>query len=52
LGLGISVEGSWSARSAGRVVLEGALAAEEMIIEEFDKALGRPPVVTPIGYLK
>ena len=43
-GLGISVEGSWSTRSAGRVVLEGALAAEEMIVEEFASALGRPLV--------
>lgn len=40
-GLGISVEGSWSARSAGRVVLEGALAAEEMIVEDFAQALGK-----------
>lgn len=39
-GLGILVEGSWSARSAGRVVLEGALAAEEMIVEEFSSTLG------------
>ena len=51
-GLGISVEGSWSARSAGRVVLEGALAAEEMIVEDFEKALGRLLVVSPIGCLK
>lgn len=40
-GLRIPVEGSWSARSAGRIVLEGALAAEEMIVEEFANALGR-----------
>jgi len=40
-GLGIHVEGSWSARSAGRVVLEGGLAAEEMIVEDFANALGR-----------
>ena len=40
-GLGISVEGSWSARSAGRVVLEGAIAAEDMIVEDFAKALSR-----------
>lgn len=39
--LGILVEGSWSPRSAGRVVLEGALAAEEMIVEDFKNALGR-----------
>lgn len=39
-GLEIPVEGSWSARSAGRVVLEGALAAEEMIVEEFSNSLG------------
>ncbi|KAF9779153.1 hypothetical protein BJ322DRAFT_1172093, partial [Thelephora terrestris] len=38
-GLGIVVEGSWSPRSAGRVVLEGALAAEEMIVEDFANAL-------------
>ena len=43
-GLGITVEGCWSARSAGRIVLEGALAAEEMIVEEFAHALGRPLV--------
>jgi len=31
---GVQIKGSWSPRSAGRhVVLEGALAAEEMIIE-------------------
>ena len=36
LGLGIPVtEGSWSPRSAGCVVLEGALTVEEMIVEEF-----------------
>jgi len=40
-GLGIHVEGSWSARSAGRVILEGALAAEEMIVEELASALGK-----------
>ena len=51
-GLGISVEGSWSARSAGRIVLEGALAAEEMIVEDFEKALGRLLVVYPVGCLK
>ena len=45
-GLGILVEGSWSARSAGRVVLEGALAAEQMVVEEFDNALGRLSVST------
>ena len=45
-GLGILVEGSWSVRSAGCVVLEGALAAEQMIVEEFDKALGRLLVST------
>jgi uncharacterized protein YoxC len=39
-GLGVHVEGSWSARSAGRIVLEGALAAEEMIVEDFANALG------------
>ncbi|KAF9645629.1 hypothetical protein BDM02DRAFT_3262776 [Thelephora ganbajun] len=38
-GLGITVEGSWSARSAGRIVLEGALAVEEMIVEDFANAL-------------
>ena len=42
-GLGIVVVGSWSARSAGRVVLEGALAAEEMIVEDFGEALGNFP---------
>lgn len=40
-GLGIPVEGSWSARSAGRIVLEGALAAEEMIVRDFANSLGR-----------
>ena len=38
--MGIVVEGSWSDRSARRVVLEGALAAEEMIVEDFAEALG------------
>jgi len=33
--MGIVVEGSWSDRSARRVVFEGALAAEEMIVEDF-----------------
>jgi TolA-binding protein len=49
-GLGIIVEGSWSPRSAGRVVLEGALAAEEMIVEDFANALGGSLVFfEPIG---
>ena len=43
-GLGIPIEGSWSARSAGRVVLEGALAAQEMIVDEFSNILGRHSV--------
>ena len=43
-GLGIPVEGSWSPRSAGRVVLEGALAVEEMIVEEFLNNPCRLPV--------
>ena len=43
-GLGIAVEGSWSPRSAGRVVLEGALAVEEMIVEEFVNNPCRLPV--------
>ena len=43
-GLGVPVEGSWSARSAGRVVLEGALAVEEMIVEDFQQALGKVSV--------
>jgi len=34
------VEGSWSDRSARRIVLEGSLAAEEMIVEDFREALG------------
>ena len=38
--MGIIVEGSWSDRSARRVVLEGALAAEEMIVEDFANSLG------------
>jgi len=38
--LGITVIGSWSDRSARRIVLEGALAAEEMIVEDFAEALG------------
>ena len=40
-GLGVPVEGSWSARSAGHIVLEGALAVEEMIVEDFANALGK-----------
>lgn len=40
-GLEITVKGSWSARSAGRIVLEGALAVEEMIVEQLAGALGR-----------
>jgi cell division septum initiation protein DivIVA len=51
-GLGISVQGSWSARSAGRVVLEGALAAEEMIVEEFNNALGRLSAAPPVKHLE
>jgi len=55
-GLGITVKGSWSARSAGRVVLEGALAAEEMIVEDFANALGRVivlsgPVLAPNDFI-
>ena len=38
--MGIAVDGSWSDRSARRIVLEGALAAEQMIIEDFAEALG------------
>jgi len=38
--LGITIVGSWSDRSARRIVLEGALAAEEMIVEDFAEALG------------
>ena len=38
------VEGSWSPRSAGCIVLEGALAVEEMIVEEFVNNLCRLPV--------
>jgi hypothetical protein len=38
-GLGISVEGSWSVRSASCVVLEGALVAENMIVEDIAKPL-------------
>jgi len=49
-GVGIPVEGSWSARSAGRVILEGALAAEEMIVEDLMNTLGRSLV--PVKYLK
>jgi len=45
-GLEIPVKGSWSARSAGRIVLEGALAVEEMIVEELTGALGRSSVLS------
>lgn len=38
--MGITIDGSWSDRSARRVVLEGSLAAEEMIVEDFAEALG------------
>ena len=41
--MGITVDGSWSDRSARRIVLEGSLAVEEMIVEDFADALGIPP---------
>jgi len=41
--LRLEVIGSWSDRSARRIVFEGALAAEEMIVEEFSEALGILP---------
>jgi hypothetical protein len=42
--LRIEVEGSWIARSADRVVLEGPLAVEEKIVEDIVNNLGRQSV--------
>ena len=39
----VAVDGSWSDRSARLIALEGAFAAEEMIIEDFSDALGTLP---------
>ena len=41
--MGVSVDGSWSDRSARLIALEGAFAAEEMIIEDFSDAPGTLP---------
>ena len=41
--MGVVVDGSWSDRSARLIALEGAFAAEEMIIEDFSDAPGTLP---------
>ena len=41
--MGVAVDGSWSDRSARLIALEGAFAAEEMIIEDFLDAPGTLP---------
>jgi len=44
--LGVKIVGKWSDRTAGRVVDEGGIAAEQMIIHSIQSCMGTPVVRT------